>query len=113
MPKHRVQQNIKMDTGDLSEEAYDAVIIGAEKFHHDLTLQFGVMASDCKDESEYLKEALLLIKEFESYIEKAMDKIFYENTPEKSKFRTALKEIREATKEVQKMPLEKKTYIER
>lgn len=101
-----------MDTDDLSEEAYSAVIINAEKFHHDLTLQFGVMASDCKDESEYLKEALLLIKEFESDIEEAMEEIFYENIPEKSKFKSALKEIKKSIKDVQKIPIDKRKYIE-
>jgi hypothetical protein len=101
-----------MDTDDLSEEAYSAVIINAEKFHHDLTLQFGVMASDCKDESEYLKEALLLIKEFESDIEEAIDEIFYENIPEKSKFKSALKEIKKSIKDVRKIPIDKRKYIE-
>jgi hypothetical protein len=31
-----------MDTDDLSREAYQAVIIEAEKFNHDLTLRFGL-----------------------------------------------------------------------
>jgi len=101
-----------MDTDDLSNETYDAVIRQAEMFHHDLTLQFGVLASDCKDENEYLKQALLLIKECESDIEEAMDEIFYENIPEKSKFKSALKEIKKSIKEVQKIPLEKRIYEE-
>ena len=33
-----------MDTDDLSNEAYQGIIIEAEKFNHDLTLQFGVLA---------------------------------------------------------------------
>ena len=36
-----------MDTDDLSNEAYEAVIIEAERFHHNLTLHFGVLADDC------------------------------------------------------------------
>ena len=31
-----------MDTDELSKETYRAIIIEAEKFHHDLTLQFGL-----------------------------------------------------------------------
>lgn len=31
-----------MDTDELSNEAYQGIIIEAEKFDHDLTLQFGV-----------------------------------------------------------------------
>ena len=34
-----------MDTDDLSNETYKAVIIEAEKFNHDLTLQFGILAT--------------------------------------------------------------------
>jgi len=40
-----------MDTDDLSEETYKAIIGTAEGFHHDLTLQFCI-----------LKEYLLLIR---------------------------------------------------
>lgn len=91
-----------MDTDDLSNETYDAIIKVAEKFHHDLTLQFGLLASDCKDESEYLKQALILIKECESDIEEAMEEIFYENIPEKSKFKSVLKEIKSQSKKFRK-----------
>ena len=101
-----------MDTNDLSNETYDAVMKQAERFNNDLTLQFGVIASDCKDETEYLEQALLLIKEFESDIEEAMEEIFYENIPEKSKFKSALKEMKKSIKVVQKIPIEKRTYEE-
>jgi len=36
-----------MDTDDLSREAYDAIIIEAERLAHDLTLHFGVLSSSC------------------------------------------------------------------
>lgn len=101
-----------MDTDELSEEAYNAVIRKAEKFHHGLTLQFGVLASDCKDENEYLNKSLLLIKECESNIKEAIDEIFYENIPEINKFKSALKEIKKSIKEVQKIPVNKRTYKE-
>ena len=45
-----------MDTDNLSNEFYRAVIIEAERFNYDLTLQFGVLASSCKNEKEYIKE---------------------------------------------------------
>ncbi len=45
-----------MNTDDLSREAYKAVMIEAEKFDHDLTLRFGVLASQCDNEDEYLQE---------------------------------------------------------
>ena len=101
-----------MDTDDLSEETYEAVIRKAERFHHDLTLQFGVLASDCKDEDEYLKEALLIIKDWESDYELAVDEIFYENVPEINKFKSVLAELKEAIKEIQKLPIDKRTFEE-
>ena len=52
-----------MDTDDLSNETYNAVILEAEKFNHDLTLQFGVMASSCNSEEEYLQNAKQLVRE--------------------------------------------------
>ena len=36
-----------MDTDDLSIPTYTGVIIETEKFNHDLTLQFGLLALDC------------------------------------------------------------------
>lgn len=101
-----------MDTDDLSEEAYEAVIKKAERFHHDLSLQFGVLASNCKDESEYLKQFLLLIKKCESDIEEAIDEIFYDNIPEKSKFKSALDGIKKSIKEVQEILIDKRKYKE-
>jgi hypothetical protein len=37
-----------MDTGDLSEETYRAIMIETEVFNHDLTLQFGLLSGYCK-----------------------------------------------------------------
>lgn len=101
-----------MDTTDLSLEAYNAVLINAEKFHHDLTLQFGVLASDCKNEDEYLEESLSLIEEFEENIREALERIFYEKTPGINKFKSVLKKIKRAIKEVQKIPIGDRTYEE-
>ena len=53
-----------MDTDDLSIPTYDAIFREAEGFNHDLTLQFGVLASQCKDDDDYLNKAEILIKEW-------------------------------------------------
>ncbi len=37
-----------MDTDDLSNEAYDGIIIVAEKFNHDLTLQYDLIFNEVK-----------------------------------------------------------------
>jgi len=41
-------------TDDLSTETYNAVILTAGRFHHDLTLQFGVRAEYCNTDDEFL-----------------------------------------------------------
>jgi hypothetical protein len=52
-----------MDTDDLSEEAYRAIIIEAERFNHDLTLRFGLLSYHCNDEKEYVDQSVRLIHE--------------------------------------------------
>jgi hypothetical protein len=41
-----------LDTDDLSINTYNAVIVEAERFHHDLTLQFGLLASGANSDDE-------------------------------------------------------------
>lgn len=45
-----------MVTGDLSEENHRAIMIEAEMFNHDLTLQFGLLSSDCKNENNFIEK---------------------------------------------------------
>ncbi len=35
-----------MDTDDLSEKTYRAIMVEAERFNHDLTLQFGLLLTN-------------------------------------------------------------------
>lgn len=71
-----------MDTDDLSTEAYQGIIIEAEKFNHDLTLQFGALASHCKDEEDYLYKASDLISELRSLDEEELIEVFFGNLPD-------------------------------
>jgi hypothetical protein len=68
-----------MDTDDLSKATYNGVLIEAERFNHDLTLQFGLLASGCKDDDDYLNQAEALIKEWLQIddFEDIIDDIFY------------------------------------
>lgn len=52
-----------MDTDNLSREAYEGILIEAERLTHNLTIHFGVLSSDCKNETEYLNEAEILTGE--------------------------------------------------
>ncbi|MDP2303665.1 MAG: hypothetical protein Q8N03_14700 [Ignavibacteria bacterium] len=101
-----------MDTDDLSIEAYDAILRKSEMFHHDLTLQFGVLTSFCENENEYLEKSLLTITNWESNIEQSTRSIFYDNIPELNSFKSVLKELKEAVKGIQKIPVDKRTYEE-
>ena len=72
-----------MDTGDLSEETYRAILIEAENFNHDLTLQFGLLSGECKDENDFIKKSILLIEEMKKFdaIDDYDNKLSYESLP--------------------------------
>lgn len=99
-----------MDTGELSEETYKAIMIEAEMFNHDLTLQFGLLSGECKDENDFIEKSILLIKEMKSYDEIDLDDLFFGNPPEMSDFHIALIKILDNIVEVKKIPTENRTY---
>ncbi len=66
-----------MDTGDLSEETYRAIMIEAEMFNHDLTLQFGLLSSDCKDENDFIEKSIQLVSEMKKYDNIDLDDMFF------------------------------------
>jgi hypothetical protein len=99
-----------MDTDDLSEEAYKAIIVKSDLFHHDLTLQFGMLSSSCENENEYLEKSLLMIANWETDIEFAIDEIYFDNAPEVNQFKIMLVELKEAIKSVQKISIEERTF---
>lgn len=99
-----------MDTDELSTEAYEAIIIEAEKFNHDLTLQFGVMASSCDNEKEYLRKAKKLVKEIRSLDENDLSDMFFGSPPHKSALNKTLDKILANITEVEKITEEKRHY---
>jgi hypothetical protein len=99
-----------MDTDDLSQEAYRAIIIEADKFHEDLTLQFGVMAYSCGNEREYLAEAKKLIKEIKSINNSNLSDIFFSSPQDKKHLHSALEKILNNMLEVEKIPENKRHY---
>ncbi len=100
----------KMDTGDLSEETYRAIMIEAEMFSHDLTLQFGLLSGDCKDENDFIEKSIQLINEIKKYDDIDLDSMFFGNPPEMNKFQTALKRILHNIVELKKISTNKRTY---
>lgn len=99
-----------MDTGDLSEETYRAIMIEAERFNHDLTLQFGLLSGNCKGENDFIEQSIGLIEEMKIYGEIDLDDMFFGNPPEMNKFQTVLKKILDNIVELKKIPTENRTY---
>jgi hypothetical protein len=101
-----------MDTDDLSKPTYNGVIIEAEKFNHDLTLQFGVMASDCIDDDDYLNQAEEMIKNWHGREEMSylLENIFYGEPVDDKEFRNVLNKIISNITEIRKTPMEEREY---
>lgn len=101
-----------MDTDDLSRETYTAIIDTAERFHHDLTLQFGVLAYNCKTDNEFLDKSESIIKEWltDWNLEEAIMNIFFDNPPSKAEFKKILDEILMNIGSVKKIPIEQRKF---
>ena len=101
-----------MDTNDLSRETHTAIIDTAERFHHDLTLQFGVLASDCKTDNEYLDQSESLIKEWltDWDLEEVIMDIFFDDTPRKQDFKKVLDKILTNIEKVRNIPIEQRKF---
>ncbi len=82
-----------IDTGDLTDKTYEAIMIEAEKFNHDLTLQFGLLSYHCKDEKDFIQKSKKLITEMLKYDEDDIDDIFFGNPPPSKEFHKALNKI--------------------
>ncbi|MDR3286001.1 MAG: hypothetical protein LBT27_00985, partial [Prevotellaceae bacterium] len=97
---------------ELSNETYKAVILTAERFNHDLTLQFGCLARDCEDEVKYLAAAESLIKYLltDENIDNDMDDIFFGNPPDKQSFYKTLNKILANIEKVRKIPMENRKF---
>lgn len=101
-----------MDTDDLSIPTYNGILIEAEKFNHDLTLQFGVLASSCKDDDDYLNQSEKLIKNWlqENDFEDIIDNIFFGQKVNENTFRKTLKKILSSITEIRKTPMEQRVF---
>ena len=86
---------MSIDTGDLTDPTYQAIMIEAEKFDHNLTIQFGLLSDVCNDEGDFIKQSKKLIKEMLTYDEVDLDDIFFGEPPETEAFHIALNKILE------------------
>lgn len=89
-----------MDTDDLSDKVYKAIMIEAEKFNHDLTLQFGLLSYECEDEKDFISKSKSLIKEMLRYNAADLDDLFFGNPPDKKSSHVVLNKILKNISEV-------------
>jgi hypothetical protein len=82
-----------VDTDDLTHETYNAIMLEAERFNHDLTLQFGLLSYECENEDDFIVKSKWLINEMLEYEEDDLDDIFFGNPPDIKDFHKALKKI--------------------
>ncbi|HET7117698.1 MAG TPA: hypothetical protein VFI29_14480 [Hanamia sp.] len=82
-----------IDTGDLTDETYNAIMIEAERFNHDLTLQFGLLSYECENESDFILKSKKLITEMLRYNNAVIDDMFFGNPPKTKDFHNALRKI--------------------
>lgn len=101
-----------MDTDDLSIPTYQGIIIEAERFNHHLTLQFGLLASECKNDDDYLNKSEALIKMWLSdyHVEVVIDDIFNSEGIDIKAFKRTLKNLLTNISEIRKVPMSKRAY---
>ena len=101
-----------MDTDDLSIETYDGIIDTANRFHPDLTLQFGILADDCNNDNDFLDESEAMIKEWltDWDLDELIMDIFFDNPPDKMAFKKTLKKILSNIEKVREIPIEQRKF---
>lgn len=101
---------LHMDTDDLSRETYRAILIEAEKFNHDLTLRFGVLAGQCKDEHDYIENAIKIIDYLRKADKRELSDIFFGDIPDLKALSLTLDKISNNIDKVKKMPIDKRHF---
>jgi hypothetical protein len=99
-----------MDTDDLSGETYRAILIEAEKFNHDLTLRFGIMAAQCEDEEEYIENSIKLINYLRNADKRSLSDVFFGKIPNVESLNHALDRISKNITKVQSIPINKRHF---
>jgi len=99
-----------MDTDDLSTEVYQGIIMEAEKFSRDLTLQFGILSRHCKNEEEYLNMASDLISELQTYGEEELNDIFFGKLPDIELLKLTLNRIIKNIAQIREIPKDRRHY---
>jgi len=99
-----------MDTDDLSREAYRAILVEAERFNHDLTLHFGLLSGDCKDEQEFIEKSERLIGKLKKAKPYILTDIFFGEIPNLNNLNKALDRITKNIDKVKQIPLSERHF---
>jgi hypothetical protein len=69
-------------------------LVQAQKFDHNLTLQFGFLSGHCKDEEEYLSKSVKVIKELKEMDDDELEyHVFFGETFNRKELNAALDKI--------------------
>lgn len=99
-----------MDTDELSNELYEAIFVEADNFNPDLTLQFGLIADSCENETEYVREAKKLIAEIRTLGNADLDDMFFGSPPNRTKLLATLDKILVNISKVEEIPEKDRHY---
>ena len=99
-----------MDTDDLSKEAYEAIIVEADRFSHDLTLHFGVLSSKCQDESEYTEKSKKLAEEILQLEDYEIEDLLFGNFWLRDHLENTLGRIIGNIEELNKIPINERHF---
>jgi hypothetical protein len=101
-----------MDTDDLSKATYDGIISEAEEFNPDLSLPFGVLADQCKNDDDFLNKAERLINKWLKVkdCDLIIDDIFFGEPVDYDDFKITLKKILSNITEIRKTPMKEREY---
>jgi len=86
-------------------------LITAERFNHNLTLQFGLLAGDCSDDNDYLQKANELIIKWGKDLPKSINDIFFDKAkPGISSFTNIILEIKNHIEKVINIAIDKRKF---
>jgi hypothetical protein len=101
-----------MDTDDLSIEAYDAILMEAEKLSPDLTLQYGLLSDQCSNEVEYTRAAKELSIELMELDDPDLDDLFMGCPPGRKELEITLRKIIGNIERIERIPLKERHHDE-
>jgi hypothetical protein len=104
------RKQLPMDTDELSKEAYKGIIIEAERFNHDLTLRYGLVADSCKNEQEYLLKAKKITIAIRGFVNDELTDLFFGSPPDKKALHLTLDKILNNITKIEKIPENKRHY---